>query len=287
MAQTTMATETEVEGETTVSVPEEMEQALSQEASVEPEEQTPPSDSQEEPEGEVTPEAPVNKEQMESQELSPRGQKRFGKLLDKLKDRTVENSELKQALEERDGGLTPQQPVGTPQVPWGVAPWEQQPPFNIPQAGAELSPEDYARDVASAANQIVDVKLNALQTNLKRADLISKDREELEVSYSILNPSSSDYNPEVSKKVARLYIDAQKSNPDLRLKHFVGEIMSLHQAGQVQGKEEVTPKLIRQEAEAAVTPSGSSQRSKIADADWEQLSTDEKEQWLRENGAWD
>lgn len=282
MGNTKMATATEVEGETTVSVPEEVEEALSQEPT-KSENQTP--SEEETPKDEGTPDEEPQAPKEESQELSPRGQKRFGKLIDKLKDRTVEVSELKRALE-TNADINPLADNSN-QVPQARAPWETPEPFAIPEAGSEIAPEDYARHVTASADQIVNLRLGAFASQMKRVENIDRDRQELEGTYPILNPSSEDYDPEVSKKVANLFMEAQKSNPDLRLKQYVGEIMSLHQAGQVRGKEEVTPKLIKQQAEAAVTPSGSSQKSKSSVDDWETMSTAEKEEWLRENGAWD
>lgn len=268
---TQMATATEVEGDTTVAVPPELESKLNDElASQGGENQTQPSVPQESQTPEIADEP----------ELSPRETKRVQQLIPKLKEQTSraakaeqEASALREMVEQmRNGSSVSNQPILGNQPPASVPPWQQGQPTS--QLGEEVTPEQLNQHIVNTADQMTDLKVRQLQEGWSKYETLKDDVSYIKEKYQ---PSS-----EVEKKIAGLY---QKSGQNIRFKEFAESILSLHQAGAEAGKAEVTTKLIRQEAEGAVTPNAVSRKSGSSDPG--SMTTEEMEAWLKANNQWD
>ncbi len=290
MVQTKMATETEVEGNTTVSVPPAVAEGLAREQSGENQTlqiggqtaSAPTEDVKTEQESQEV--APQQEESAEAGEAQPtRKERRIGEFVDKLKDKDKELSALREQLETIKGG-TPPPSFGTPQPQnFGLPPWE------VPQTqpGAEISPEQYQQQVVGAANTLTDIKLRNFTQNLAKVDAFKDDLHYVESQYDVLNPDKPDaYDKSASKKITELYRKASAGDPSLRLKDFVDNIMSFRQEGRNEGMKEITPKVIRQQAEGAIPPSTPSGR-RSGEVNPDTMTQKEMEQYLKDNGLWD
>ena len=273
--QTKMATATEVEGTTTVSVPPEVEAGLAREQATPDEKQTTP-----------TEEAPVQEEtQTEATEVEEpqptRKERRVGDFVEKLKTKDKELSALQEELNRIKGGTTPQNQ--SPQPGFGLPPWE------VPQVqpGQEMSAEQYQQQVVGAANTLTDIKLTKFKQDMARVNDFSEDVRYVEKTYDILNPDNADvYNKSASRKITELYQKASKGDPSLRLKDFVDDFMSFRQEGRNEGMKEITPKVLKQQAEGAIPPSTPSGK-RSGEVSPDNMSTAEMEQYLKDNGLWD
>lgn len=282
MTQTTMARETEAEGDVAVSLPPELESALDQEQSQETGEEEPTTEV-EDSQSQSEEDAQAESEQAET--LSPRGEKRVGKLLSKLKERTDERNGLRAMLHPQQE-VAPQQNAN--QMPFGTPPWEQPQYGQLPQLGDEVTPEQYQAHVAMMAGNIAKAEVNHLKSELHKADQLGRDARDVESRYSLLNPDSDEYNSKLDGVIADYYQKARAADPSLRLTKFVDDFMSSYQEGQSRGKEQEYERVSRQVAQGAVTPSGSGQQSKSdGPKDFDSMSTSEKESWLKQHGYWD
>jgi hypothetical protein len=281
MKQTTMATSTEVEG-MTVDVPPELEDQLLQSDLPSDENNTPAV------EHEQTPQESTQDDTADA-ELSTREERRVSKLIPQLKEQTAkaktleaENSALKELIDKAKAGVNTPQPSldGLNQnAGFGIPPWEQGP--IIPEPGSEITPDQYKRDLLGAADQLTDMKLAQYQNKVHSYETFKDD-----VSY-ITNTYHP--GPEAEKEIAQLYQKATGGDPlssRVRFKEFAEPILKLHQAGQFNGKTEVTQELLKQEQESAIPPTGTTvKRSSNSNPDG--MSLDEKEAWLKANGLWD
>lgn len=281
---TKMATETEVDGDFTVSVPQEFEEKLENELASQKESESQTDTETEEVESkepEKEPEKVSEPEPVRKTE-PPRQERRMEKLIDKLKERTDQVSELRKQLEtvKTPQSIEEQQQPVTGQ---GLPPW-MQPSQAAPE---EISPEQYKQDVVSTAHGLVKSEIAAYRQQVEKYENFKDDLSYVETNYPILNPDSDSYDGEKSKTISELYQKASQADEKLRLKDFVNSIMSFHQAGQEIGQKEVTQKSIQREAEAAVTPSNANPKSSQSEVDWDSMSLKEKEQWMKDNGVWD
>lgn len=283
MVNTTMATETEVEGDTTVSVPPAVAEGLAREqADEEQTTSTPPEEGKtEEAQGEV---APQEEQTTEVEEAPPtRKERRIGEFVDKLKTKDRELSALREELDTIKGATAPQPQQAQQPQGFGLPPWE------MPQAqpGSEISPEQYQQQVVGAANTLTDIKLQKFKQEFARVEGFKDDLHYVESTYDVLNPDKPDlYDKSASKKITELYKKASLGDPSLRLKDFVDSLMSFRQEGRNEGMKEITPKVLRQQAEGAIPPSTPSGK-RSSDVDTDSMTQKEMEQYLKDNGLWD
>lgn len=280
-----MATETEVEGSTTVSVPPEVEAGLEREQASPDEKQTAPPTTEEVKTEEVSDEvAPQSETETEGEDAQPtRKERRLGEFVNKLKDKDKELSALREELTTLKGGSPPLGQVPRQSQGFGLPPWE------VPQVlpGDEMTPDQYTKQVVGAANTLTDIKMNQFKADLAKVETFRDDLHYVEATYDILNPDKADqYDKSASKKITELYKKASAGDPSLRLKDFVDNIMSFRQEGRNEGMKEITPKVIRQQAEGAIPPSTpAGKRSEGTDPD--NMSREEMESYLKANGLWD
>ena len=201
-----------------------------------------------------------------------RYERRTEKLIDKLKEKTDVESALRRQLEE---GRQVQQHEE-----------QQLPPWLMPQMPDEVTPEEYRANVAESARNLVKSELTAFQSKVLKYETYKEDLNKVEAKYPILNADSDSYSAEKAAQVAKLYKAASAGDPSLRLSEFVDSIMSFHEAGQSSGREEIKASVIKQEAEAAVTPNQTSGESNHNSDDWDSLTLKQKEQWMKDNGIW-
>lgn len=282
MVQTKMATETEVEGKTTVSVPPAVAEGLAREQA--DENQTASAQAEEVKTDNVQSEvAPQTDTESEAGEAQPtRKERRIGEFINKLETKDRELSALQEELN-RIKGVTAPQPPGNINSGFGLPPWE------VPQAqpGSEITPEQYQQDVVGAANTLTDIKLRQFTQNLARVDGFKDDLHYVEAKYDVLNPDKPDaYDKSAAKKITELYQKASAGDPSLRLKDFVDNIMSFRQEGRNEGMKEITPKVLRQQAEGAIPPSTPTGK-RSGDVNPDNMTDKEMEQYLRDNGLWD
>jgi len=248
-----------------------------------------------------TPET-VKEEEVESltdeerKNLSDKAQKRYRHLNEKSRkaeERAAELEEqvekLRTAQEEKFvGGIKPVS-TGTPATPQTKAvsqdklgspttenlPWEPKASGEV----REITEEDYKREVIQTADYIVRARLGQYE----KSNQIKADLKDVESKYSELNPDSPEYSEEMSDKLSNLFKTQLHSDPNVRLKAFVNDIMSLRKSGEEKGKSEVTAKVVEQKAEEAVTPS---EIAPPEDSSFEDMTLKEKEQYMKGHGLW-
>lgn len=271
LPQTTQATSTEVEGDITVEVTGTNGQGIPLTDSTTDDQEKQTADTTAE---EAQPEKAVSETGTEPERSAPRSERRMEKLIDNLKSKTDEVSELRKQMESLK---SPPAPRSEPQLP----PWVQ------PEQQSEITWDQYQAQVADTARNLVKTELTAFQSKVLQYEGFKEDLSAVESRYPILNPDSENYDKEKAKTVAELYQKASTSDPDLRLGKFVDSIMSFHQAGQESGKQELKSSVIKQEAEAAVTPTPNGSLPNSQEKEWESMNLQQKEAWMRANGFWD
>ena len=221
----------------------------------------------------------------ERKNLSVKAQKRFTDLSKKAKradelKKEVEALRQKQA-EGFTAGLDKPEPVATPEVPPGL-PWEA----DI-EAGksVDISAEDYKRDVVTTADSLVRARIQQARALDAKAIEVQSDLRALQATHSELDPESDNYDEELSTKLAGLFGEQLKANPNAKLSEFAGTVMSLRQGGEEKGKDAATAKLAAQKSEEALTPS----TAEIEDVSkpFEEMNLQEQEKYLRDNGLWE
>lgn len=278
MVQTKQARETEVEGEATVSLPPEVEEGLAAEDNQGENETTP----QEEIEQPQEPDQQEEEQPVEvtSQPEKPRTQKRFGSLIDKLKETTDKNSELQKQLEQLRNGS--QDPFNQPQQ-GNLPPWQQD---NFAPLEGDITPEQYEQHVISKARNLTQVELAKFQQNMRTYEDLREDSQYVKSNYpDIFDPNAEGYNAEAEKKIVSRFNQLQKADPSVRLKDYVDEVMSFQKSGEETGKRQVTETYIKQQQESAVPPTGTS-GSRNEQTDWDSMNLKEKEQYMKDNGIW-
>jgi len=182
---------------------------------------------------------------VEAPEQSERAKSRQHELAQKLK---VAEDALLKKLAQYEPEAPPVAPYTSPLVPKPTSP-------NY-SGVRELSQQEYEQEVASKANELVDLRVGQIEQKLARREKRSTDIDYLESKYPELKPGVSQ-NKMLTKKVIKLYQQASASNPDLSLASFVDEVMTLREAGQVEGREEATAQITKNESEAVLTPTPS------------------------------
>lgn len=287
VTQTKMATETEVVGEPTVSVPESMEAELEQFAKDEAsqdEKQNLASDNETE---EVKEEDTSHSEDVH---LSERHEKRAGQLISKLKSQTEraeraekEASALRQSLE----SLKTQTPSSLPDTNFGAVtpPWDQP----RPMVGQEITREEYQRHVLSTADNIVKARVGQFVSEFARVNQFESDLRTVENKYPMFNQDSPKFNAEKTKEFVEKYVKMREKDPSMRLLDFADTVMSFHQAGQTEGQAGATNRIAQQMGSEAVSPSSPTKLSKETSnpSDPSDMSDEDMEQYLRESGEWD
>lgn len=275
LPQTTQAKTTEVEGDTTVVFSGAMGDGTSLEeaASQEPGNETADS-SAEEAQVEAQAETESDTEPTATTE-PPRKERRMEKLIDNLKSKTDEVSELRKRLEQNGAPVQYEQN--------NLPPWLQSQGLPI---GEEVTPEELNARVLSTAHALVKTELAGYAQAVKAESTYKDDLHYVEGKYDILNQESDSYDPGKSKTVAQLFQKASASDPTLRLKDFVDQIMSFHQAGEEIGKQEIKSSVVMREAQQAVSPSQSGV-AQSKNSDWDSMTLKEKEQWMKDTGNWE
>ncbi len=219
----------------------------------------------------------------EKKKLSVKATKRFADLSKKAKradELEKEVGALRQAQEATfTAGIKPETGAVSPlpQAP-GRLPWEADLEEGKP---VELSPEDYKRDVLATADWIVRARLGQAD----KASEIKDDLNNIQKKYDVLNPDSDRYEKDFSIKLAGLFQNQLKANPNVKLSDFVGTIMEVRQGGKEEGTAETTAQLAEQKAEEALTP-GEPELESI-EKSFEEMDLDEKEKYLKDHGLWE
>lgn len=175
-----------------------------------------------------------------------------------VKKPTRAEKRLQQLLERREEGNQFNQPVNPmPILNNPVLPVDQwyQPQV---QPGQDITPDQYRADVTRTADDITKLRINQFQQQMAIERAFDKTVDQLEREYPALNPDAEGYNEVISEKVAKLYQQTagKAKNPQL-LKTIVDSVMDLSNQARTEGQRAVTNQLIRQEGEAAISPTGS------------------------------
>lgn len=234
--------------------------------------------------------------------LSERAQKRIRDLNEKAKKAEELESELQMLRDsQRNMFVGPydnaaKQPLFTPSANLDITsfgdnkpqsdtsrlPWDTTPQETFEEK--VLTPEEYQRDVMSAADIMVQARL----AQYKKTVEIESDLKRMEQKYSELNVDSPEYSEDLSKKLASLFETQLRVNPNARLAEFVDNIMSLREEkAQTQAKKaqsQFSARTLEQKSEEALTPH---EVEPEPEKPFESLSLDEKEQFLKEKGLWD
>ncbi len=275
LPKTTQATHTEVEGDTTVAFSGTNEQGESLQELANQEEQTAvPTAEEAKPEEQVT--EPKGETETNLSDKTPRFERRTEKLIDTLKAKTDEASELRKQLESLKVQPVPQEQNAN------LPPWLQD---QVPQG--EISLDEYRAQVADTARNLVKTELGEFARKSAQVNNFEKDLLKVESKYPILNQDSDTYDKEKARTVAELYSKASTADPSLGLADFVDKMMSFHQAGQEAGQKELKTSVIKRDAQAAVTPTPNTGDLPGEGPDWDSMNLKEKEAWMKDQGIWD
>jgi len=219
----------------------------------------------------------------ERKKLSVKAQKRFADLSKKAK-RADELEKEVERLHQAQGnafiaGLRPETEAVSqiPTIP-GRLPWETDLEQGQP---VEISPEDYKRDVITTADGIVRARIGLVE----KANEIRSDLNDVQKKYDVLNPQSDKYDEKFSIKLAGLFQNQLKANPNVKLSDFVDTIMEVRQGGREEGTAEATATLAEQKAEEALTPSEPEIES--IEKPFEKMNLEEQEKYLKDHGLWE
>lgn len=182
--------------------------------------------------------------------LSEKAQKRFRQMNDELKRLKARENAQKFGPKPTSVPDSRQSSSKPTALPWDTS-------ANGPK---EVTAEEYEAEVQAKAREAVKLELK----NQQIVNNVTEDRKYLETTYAELNEESDDFDPVLAENVATWYKALFRTNPDIRLKDFVEEVMSLRTKGVEKGKSEVTATVMRQAAEQAISPSTSRVVSKNA-----------------------
>ncbi len=184
---------------------------------------------------------------------SQRASKRFQDLANKVRTKSEQVKSLRERLQEVEQ---------KEQQPWDV--YKQNPEFGAlggppgPGETRELTWDEYQRDVQGAADKLVNLRLQQYEQRRKRDEQLRNDVNKVERQYPELDKNSERFDPRLSEKVTKLYVDAGGPNSGVPLSEFVENIMEVRNSSRVEGQKEATQTLSRQNSESAVTPGTSS-----------------------------
>jgi hypothetical protein len=235
--------------------------------------------------------------------LSDRAQKRIRELNEKAKKAEELETELQMLREEKQNELfaktldSIQKPVTPPKFDLNAYPsfGEILPQIeNLNQMGNQddsqnfeervLTPEEYQQDVYKAASLVVEQKISEYQKGLE----IQEDLKSMESKYPELNPKSSEYSDSLSRKLGSLFDAQLKASPNAKLGEFIDSIMNLREEkAKIMAKKvesTISARTIEQKAEEAISPH---EVEPEQEKPFEELSLDEKEEYLKGKGLWD
>jgi hypothetical protein len=122
----------------------------------------------------------------------------------------------------------------------------------VPQAepGAEISPEQYQSDVARAASAIVDLKMKQKEV----LDRVNDESRQAIAEHSKLNPSSEEFDKELSESISTATLAYISRNPTASVKKFVDSLMKPYERAVAKGVGEAQGELAKQVTQAALRP---------------------------------
>lgn len=189
----------------------------------------------------------------EAREQSKRAESRQHELAQKVAEKSEEVESLRSQLERVQGYMNQQSQVS--QNTESMLPWLNN---NNDGETREITPDEYKRDLISAADTVATMRLAQYQQAQNRVNNFERDVNSIEKNYPELNKDSDGFDKGLSKKITGLYQRASEKNPDLRLKDFVDDVMALREKGETEGRSQATRAIAQQEAQAATTPGGNS-----------------------------
>lgn len=184
----------------------------------------------------------------EMSQLSEKAQKRFRDLVDQKKKLEQE------LLQERKNRLLSQPGVGSkPASPTDNGSKGGSPTAPLPWDGSrEITTEEYEKAVEDKAQKIV-------QGELKKEKMLASirtDVKSIEGDYAEYNPDSEHYDEALVVRTSEWFKVLHKQNPDLSLRAFVDELMSIKSKGATEAKSTITAKVAKQAATQALSPTG-------------------------------
>ena len=222
----------------------------------------------------------------ERKNLSEKAQKRFGDLSKKAAKVPALENEVRTLREAQDGEFT----AGLEPDPRAVSPSSVPPRLPWEQSLAEgeqptISPDDYKRDVMANADFIVEQRIKQSDSRRDKVVEVKTDLVALQEKHDRLNPKSEGFDKDLSTKLAGLYQNQLKADPNARLLDFVDTVMDVRASGKEEGKTEAVSQINEQEAEEALTPSETG--GEETPIKFEELSVGEQEKYLKNHGLWE
>lgn len=210
-----------------------------------PEEEKTPQEEDIETEQETEQEEDLSDEEVSK--LSEKAQRRFRKLVKKVKELSSKKREPRTDPYEAFKGI--EEEVSLPEIDVELGeepklPWEttSQPP--------EITVEDYKKHVSEAAYK-------ASENVIRRERILSRiasDAKMLEEKYPELNPDSDSYDPNLTSYLYREFRQKFSSDNNLRLSKHVEDFMNFKRSSKEEGRKEVVRNVARQAAEQAMSP---------------------------------
>jgi AAA15 family ATPase/GTPase len=182
--------------------------------------------------------------------LSHKAQKRYAEI-------TKQNRELKDRLEKLSGSQTPRLP--TTQTPPPSLPWQTDAVTPPPsQDGREVTQAEYEAEIESKAREVVRKEFEQREF----LQNLHTDISECERKYPELNPMADNYDDGLATRIANWYKAQVQQNPNLRMKEFVDDVMSIKAKANAEARSQVTGKVIQQANNQALSPTTPSTNSK-------------------------
>lgn len=127
----------------------------------------------------------------------------------------------------------------------------------VPQVepGSEITPEQYQKDVMSAAQTITQLEINKLRAEQAQKEYVEnfdRDVAYTESKYSELNADSPNYDSKLSEKVANMYEKLSAKNPNIRLRDIVDDVMEVAERKSTRATAQTNSQIKRQADESAL-----------------------------------
>lgn len=198
----------------------------------------------------------------QGEEHKPRAEKRLRQLLDKYGDGDKAGEQGSQDTTSSRSNL--------PTPPW----WQPK-----VEPGQEVTPEQYKADLARTADEIATTRIKQyeqqqarIRQQEKQVQTFAKTASSIEAKYPALNPDSDKFNPDLSDRVTKLYEKASGKQPNADLLQQIAEtVMEASEQAMVEGESTVTSKLVDRAAQAAITPTGGTERSDLSKEQMEEM----------------
>jgi hypothetical protein len=208
-------------------------------------------------------------------------------------DATPDTGQKPSRAERRIRGLTakvreltaqppaPQGDTNAPQPP--TAPVVAPAQLKLPEDG-EITPEQYQRDVVTAADLLVQQRMQEMTRNLEarsqareRAREVDTDMQAINSQYEVLNEDSPSFDPTLSERISAAYELASDSGKRyIPLKRFVDQQMELVNIAAQRAGAKAQASGAQAAATGALTPT----TQKAVEKPFHELSTDEMEKKL-------